>query len=243
MSKAPSKVWLGFAAGLAAGVLMARKSFSNPRMPNAKTWQKLLSEEYGQIEGAAQIARSEQRYVELVSQSGVFESKALQSHLLENILPMLALYQTWRSDGLDQETALARVDALYQAQYETSKKGLLFLERFLVILPGGFSTFKSLIRRIMTMGFPAPGFELTFIPEDDHRFGFDIHRCFYQDVVSYHGAPELTASFCKVDFYTMQALPEQIRWSRSGTLGTGAACCDFRWEYMPDGYVPVEQIE
>ena len=27
----------------------------------------------------------------------------------------------------------------------------------------------------------------------DH-FGFDIQRCFYQDVVTYYGAPELTAS-------------------------------------------------
>ena len=53
MSKESAKLWLGFAAGMAAGLLIARSSFSERRMPNAEAWQQNLSEEDGQIKAAA----------------------------------------------------------------------------------------------------------------------------------------------------------------------------------------------
>lgn len=243
MSKETPKLFFGFAAGMAAGVLLARSFISKRRMPNASSWQKILDESYGQIEAAALIARAQQRYEELVSQSGVFKNKALQTHLLESILPMLALYQTWRADGLDQDAALAKVDALYEAHYRADKKGLFLVQRMLGAIPGGFGTFKRLVGGVMKSGFPAPGFDVRFIPDDVNRFGFDIHRCFYQDIVTRFGSPELTASFCKVDHITMEALPKQIQWHRSGTLGMGASHCDFRWEYIPDAVVPLDQVD
>jgi len=49
MSKEPSKLWLGFTAGMTAGVLIARNPFSKRRMPNARDWQQIFSEEGGQI--------------------------------------------------------------------------------------------------------------------------------------------------------------------------------------------------
>jgi hypothetical protein len=241
--KDSTKLWLGFAAGVTVGVLMAGNASRKKRMPNAKAWQQIFTENEGQIEAAGLMARVEKRYDELVAQSGVFEEKALQGHLLENILPVLSLYQVWRADGLDQKAALASVDALYESQYKNKigKKGLVLVEGILKNLPGGFGTFKWMLRRIMIAGFPAPGFELTFLPDDDSHFGFDIQRCFYQDIVTHYGAPELTASFCQVDNYSMEALPANIHWTRTGTLGTGAACCDFRWQYIPKGFVSQDQ--
>lgn len=243
MSKETPKLFFGFAAGMAAGLLLARAFTGKRGMPNAKSWQKILDEEYGQIEAAALIARAQGRYNELVSQSGVFENKALQIHLLEIILPMLALYQAWRADGLDQDSALAKVDALYEAQYRQNNKGFLLIERMLGTIPGSFGIFKRLVGGVMKSGFPAPGFDVRFIGGDAYHFGFDIHRCFYQDIVTHFGAPELGASFCKVDDITMKVLPEQIQWRRSGTLGMGASHCDFRWEYIPDTIISVDQVD
>jgi len=49
MSKVSAKLWLGFAAGMPAGLLIARSSFSERRMPNAGACQLILCEEDGQI--------------------------------------------------------------------------------------------------------------------------------------------------------------------------------------------------
>jgi hypothetical protein len=242
MLKDSNKLWLGFAAGMAAGALIARNVSRKGRMPNAKNWQRILGVENGPVEAAALMARTQRRYDELVSQSGVFENQALQNHLQKAILPMLALYQSWLADGFDQETALAKVDALYEMEYKTGKKGLFIVGRIFRVLPDVFRIFKRLVRAIIRYGYPAPGFVLTYIPEDEYRFGFDIHRCFYQDVVTHFGAPELTASFCKVDNFTMEVLPRQIQWSRTGTLGTGATHCDYRWEFVPGGVISIAMV-
>jgi hypothetical protein len=227
-----SKFWFGVALGTLSGVLISQKVFNRRRMPNAKTWQQLLSKKTGHIEAATLIARVQQRYIALIDQGASFENKALQLHHDEVILPGLALYQTLRADGLMQETALTEVDALFEAHYSTGPIEFMRRNHLLAFMPGGFSTFKRLVRAIMRQGFPSPAWEMEYIPEDEQRFGFDFHRCFYLDMLTYYGAPELTASFCKVDDISMTALPNDICWKRTSTLGMGATHCDFRWEYI-----------
>jgi hypothetical protein len=60
-----------------------------------------------------------------------------------------------------------------------------------------------------------------------------MHHCFYIQVLAYYGAVELTPVFCKLDDYLMAAMPASIKWGRTQTMGLGAECCDFRWDYVP----------
>jgi len=233
MASDQSKFWFGVVLGALSGVVVAQKAFNGSRMPNAKAWQQLLEKKRGSIEAATLIARTQLRYAELVHQGITFEDKALQFHLKMVILPGLAFYQTLRADGLSEEAALAEVDALFEAHYETGLIKFIRRNHLLALIPGGFSTFKRLVRTSMRLGFPSPAWKLEYTPEDEQLFGFDFHRCFYLDILTYYGAPELTASFCKVDDITMTTLPEDIRWKRTGTLGMGASRCDFRWEHIP----------
>ena len=68
---------------------------------------------------------------------------------------------------------------------------------------------------------------------DDQTYAFNIHQCFYLDILNYYGAPELTPAFCKLDDYLMMAMPESIQWGRTQTIGMGAEYCNFRWDYIP----------
>jgi predicted ArsR family transcriptional regulator len=43
------------------------------------------------------------------------------------------------------------------------------------------------------------------------------------------GAPELTPLYCQMDDLLFEALPPEIRWERTKTLGRGDEICDFRW--------------
>jgi hypothetical protein len=71
------------------------------------------------------------------------------------------------------------------------------------------------------------------VENSDRCWAFNIYDCFYQKLFSAYGAPELTAYFCKGDDLLFTALPPQIRWARTRTLGRGDALCDFRWERVP----------
>ena len=232
MNRDSFKFLLGVAVGAFGGAILAQKALSKRDMPNAKIWQQILSAEHNHVTAATLLARVQQRYAELLDQGVTFESGALQGHLRENILPGLALYQTLRADGLDQEGALAQVDRVYTAQYQPDGTNLQRLTFIFKLLPGRFETFKWLVQNAMQRGFPSPGFELEYIPETDQNFGFDIQRCFYLDMLTHYGAPELTPSFCKIDDFTMSALPQEIQFRRTGTLGLGATHCDFRWDYV-----------
>jgi hypothetical protein len=99
--------------------------------------------------------------------------------------------------------------------------------------PENFTVFRKLVRFVMDKLFPAPGWQYEIIAEDDHTFAFDIHHCFYLDILEYYETPELTPVFCRLDDILMDAMPESIKWGRTQTIGMGAETCNFRWDYVP----------
>ena len=70
---------------------------------------------------------------------------------------------------------------------------------------------------------------MEMVADDNHCFAFNVFRCFYLDVLTAYGAPELTPLYCKLDDLTYEMLPPSITWERTGALGRGDDCCDFRW--------------
>ena len=44
-----------------------------------------------------------------------------------------------------------------------------------------------------------------------------------------YGAPQLTASFCKMDDVMAELFPPEIRFVRAHTLGRGDDVCDFQY--------------
>jgi hypothetical protein len=81
--------------------------------------------------------------------------------------------------------------------------------------------------------FPEPGWQFEMVADDEESLAFNMRHCFYLDILNYYGAPELTPVFCKLDDILMAAMPPSIKWGRTQTIGQGAECCDFRWDYVP----------
>lgn len=63
----------------------------------------------------------------------------------------------------------------------------------------------------------------------DERNGIGMHSCFYLNVLTAYGAPELTPVYCQMDDLLYGALSPSVRWRRTKTLGRGDDCCDFCW--------------
>ena len=70
------------------------------------------------------------------------------------------------------------------------------------------------------------GFQNTFYPKRKGDYRMDVTACPYSRYLTELGCPELTRIFCKNDERIYGKLPG-IRFERTGTIGKGAARCDF----------------
>jgi hypothetical protein len=218
-----SLILLGFASTLGIIWLVRRRRGETADM---SAWRQVLMRWHG-AEKAQQLTEAvRQRRTALIAEASMPENKALGSHLIENILPGLALYQVLlqEHDG-NQSAALAEVDEAFRA--ETLPKYRLLLTP-LKVLPAPFRLFKFVFPQVMKQ-YPAEGWDIDYVENSDDKVAFNITRCFYLNSLTAYGAPELTAVFCKGDDMMAECFPPGIRFIRLHTLGRGDAMCDFRY--------------
>lgn len=212
----------GFAMGTAIGTSIAMSR----RMPNLKTWQRALIEKHGEVQGAILAARVQARYEELYHERPRFTHPALRWHLEQNLLPGLALYQALREEHNERDAALSETGLLLALG--STSRALNLLMKMRKYLPLPFALFRQIVR-VSLLAYPQQGWDIERREDSENNFAFNIHRCFYLDILTAYGAPELTAMFCQLDDLAYATLSPSIRWERTKTLGRGDDCCDFRW--------------
>ncbi|MBS1250001.1 MAG: hypothetical protein MAG431_01590 [Chloroflexi bacterium] len=223
-------IWPVF-LGTLGGIWAAKKLLSKAEeMPHADHFQRVLAQKRATVEAGLLVSQAQARYKTLFEKRPHLANLALRSHLKDSILPGLALYQTLLEEGTSQEMVLAEVEVALEKTVEPSLKFIKLLERF----PNQFSIFRWAVDLIMKLGFPPAGWEVEWLANDEHRVAFDIHGCFYLQILEYYGAPELVPVFCHTDDLIGEALPPSIRWERSNTLARGGEVCDFRWTYVKE---------
>ena len=215
--------------GTLGGVWTACKLLSKTKeMPYANHFQLVLAEKRTTVEAGLLVAQAQERYAALLEKRPHLAHQALRSHLKGSILPGLALYQVLLEEGNPQEEVVAEMEFALAKTVASSLKVIKLLER----LPNQFLVFRKALDLIMKTSFPAAGWDVTWVANDEHQVAFNIHSCFYMQVLEYYGAPELVPVFCRTDDLIGEALPKSIRWERSNTLAQGGEMCDFRWIYL-----------
>ena len=216
---------LGLVAGGLGGLVVGRRLAAPRQMPYLDVWQRALAEKRGTVEAAMLAARVQARYDALYAGRPRFTNRALRDHLEKNILPFLALYQTLCEESDDQKIVLAEVESLFSMAFARQRRLVLLLAR----LPDPFAVFRKAAHWVLQWSYPPEGWDMETVEDSDRCFAFNVHRCFYLDVLTAYGAPELTPLCCKMDDLVYEVLPPSITWERTKTLGRGDDCCDFRW--------------
>ena len=215
---------LGLVAGALGGAAIARR-MANPRSPHFEAWQRSLIETRGEAQAAFLIGRVRARYERLVARRPRFSHPALCGHMDKNILPGLALYRTLLEQNSDRESVLTEVESLFMVSFRRFRRPI----RLLRYLPNPFVFLRIVTHWVMQREFPALGWEVEWVQDDERRLAYNVRRCFYLDVLNAYGAPELTPLYCAGDDWLFQALPPAICWERTGTLARGQQRCDFSW--------------
>jgi len=216
---------LGLATGVLTGLAIARMRSTPQRLPRLEVWQRALAETKGQVKAALLAAKVQTRYDELYVRRPRFAQRALRMHLETSILPGLALYQILRQEEGTEEEALAELDWLFAAwaQQAPKRKLLKLMER----LPDPFAILR-IGNRLAMRDFPPEGWTFEWLEDSSRCVAYNIYECFYLNVLTAYGAPELTAHFCRLDDLLFGDL-QGISWERTKTLGRGDDCCDFRF--------------
>lgn len=174
------------------------------------------------IIGEEKYGRVYTRYCDLYANHDLPENRLLQWHLSEGILPGLAFYQVLRESGESQESALATIDRAFESLFSDNVKKMKKFGRLPFIYP-----FLRLFIRPAMRPYPPEGWKKEWIQNDTNAIRFNMKSCFYHDILSKYGAPELTASFCRVDDLTYENMSPALSWQRTMTIAKGDAYCDF----------------
>ncbi|MBN1661787.1 MAG: L-2-amino-thiazoline-4-carboxylic acid hydrolase [Anaerolineae bacterium] len=194
-------------------------------MPYRDIWFRELAGLLGALPAHNLMERVEAQYAALYEARAHYGHPALRAHLEDNILPGLALYRALRQDGHHEQAALKTVERMFAASMGPRRRQLARLGR----LPFFFGLLRIVTRWIMAHSYPAAGWEVSWPREGHDVVAFDMHSCFYLTVLTEYGAPELAPVYCRLDDLLYDDLWPGVRWQRTGTLGRGDDCCDFRF--------------
>jgi len=218
-----------FGLGLVTGVLtahaIARMRSAPQRLPRLEVWQRAFAEAKGEVKAAFLAAEVRTQYDELYARRPRFAQRALRMHLETRILPGLALYQILRQEEDTEEAALIELDRLFVAgvQQAPGRK----LVKLLECLPDPFPILR-IVNRLALRAFPPEGWTFEWLEDSSRCVAYTFSECFYVNVLTAYGAPELTAHFCQMDDLLYGDL-RGISWERTKTLGRGDDCCNFRF--------------
>ncbi len=152
-----------------------------------------------------------------------YPHKALETHFSENILPLMSLYLLLREAYPD--IALDKTREVAEEMYLIGRKRMAILGRF----PFYHWLIRNMVSGMMKRMFPPEGWDIEWVEVSKKEVAFNMHACFYFDVLKEYDVPELTPVFCGLDDLIYDNISPHLRWQRTGTLGRGDTLCDFRF--------------
>ncbi len=152
-----------------------------------------------------------------------YAQKALEQHFGENILPILALYLVVKEN--DTENPLSLTEKVANEIFVVGRKRMAVLGRF----PFFYWLIQKMVGGVMEKAFPSEGWDIEWLEVSKKQVAFNMHACFYLDVLTAYDVPELTPVFCNLDDFIYENVSPYLRWQRKGTLGRGDTHCDFRF--------------
>jgi len=200
------------------------------QLPKRKHWERELIRAWGEDATRIFMARAQARYAELLDQARRYDNKALRQHFEDNILPALAAYSILLMDGMEKESAGRVIDSLLEAGVETTRRMYRFWGRF----PFFFDMLRLTLKPMMTSQFPER-WNVEWLELGPDLVGLNCRACFYLEMLTEYGFPELTPHFCRLDDLLAAEAAPSIRFERTQTLARGGTLCDFRYARVKAG--------
>lgn len=153
-------------------------------------------------------------------------SKALKKHTDMNIFPAIAVYKTLVKHGMEKTAA---TDVIRRFFYKLCK--IMFIPvAWYQHIGGNYHRYPAgMVKNSLRDFSPDAGFEYRMPDVQNNAVArFDIVSCPYYAMCKKYDCLELNPAFCDSDDAKYGNLHKNLKWARTGTIGKGADCCDFR---------------
>lgn len=181
---------------------------------------------YGEEKGLNIYNKAEELFQEMKNEADYRNSDVIKWHMTKNILPVLAYYMALLEYDFSTDDAYKNTLEETQKYAQIKKKQN---EKF-GKMPFSYHLFKLFCRKVMKRNFPSEGWKTEWIRYDRKEIHFDLKRCVYFEVTSKYGHPELCTVFCANDTTAFAGYMPNIKFERSGTIGSGKKMCDFHFK-------------
>jgi len=200
-------------------------------MPKSESFEIALTKQMGKVVAGEIIQIAGERYGELYTTRERYSNKALRKHLEDQILPGVALYQALKDDGGTSERAMELLEVVFRDWALSMRSKMERMGR----LPLFYGLLRALIKPVTKSNFPDGGWETEWVEISASELSFNMHQCFYKDVLDGYEVPEITRLYCWMDDLIYEDVSPYMKWSRTKTLGRGDDCCDFKFERVRGG--------
>ncbi len=189
-----------------------------------------LIRRFGLTRGSLLASRVSTVYADLLREPSPFVDERERAFAAAEILPLLALYRALLADGATAESAESDVRCLRaQALREQHVRGVWLASH----VPGRRHWLRRLVLDEVQSVFPMPTFSTETTEGDGDSITFEVKRCPYGAALAAYGAPELLATFCRLDEIRFERLAQGV--TAAPTTGNRAdGPCRFCFHLHPD---------
>lgn len=152
--------------------------------------------------------------------------KALRQHTSTNIFPAIAVYKTLLAHGMEREQAVDVIRRFFYRVCDIMFKPVAWVQH----IAGNYHRYPAgMVRHSLRDFSPDAGFEYRMPEKPNPAVArFDIVSCPYFSMCKKYDCLELNPAFCDSDDAKYGRLHRNLKWARTGTIGKGAPCSDFR---------------
>jgi hypothetical protein len=146
----------------------------------------------------------------------------------------LSFLEALEADGIERGYAIELTGDVCWRFYEQWGRGTRAATRLITRDP--VQRLRLSVNAFLTFPFGRPGYQFDDVPQGDGR-SLNMQRCPVADYLGSRGAADLCAgSWCNLDYALAEMWGGTLE--RSGTLVTGASCCDFRFRVPASQQAP-----
>lgn len=183
-------------------------------------------QKFGEDTGSQIYKEACHKLKELCAEADWKNNKSIKCHMMQNMLPAIAIYLTFKQFETTSENALDYTDDVMQsARLEIQKKN-----KRLGGLPFAYSLFKIFCKGIMNYEYPEQGWEVEWVKYDKDEIHFNMKSCIYLETTQKYNCPELCPLFCQNDDVTLKGYEPAIVFEREYTIAKGGTLCDFHFK-------------
>jgi hypothetical protein len=186
---------------------------------------KFCIDKFGADIGTKIFTYAEIKLNELINEADYKNNKYIKWHMIKNMLPVIAIYLTFKKFECKAEKSMEYTDEIMQIY----RMKMMKRNQLIGNLPFGYYGFKMFCRRIVSKQYPEKGWNIDWISNDANEVHFNMKSCIYVETTNKYSCPELCHLFCANDDVVFSGFRPAIIFERAETIARGQEKCDFHF--------------